>query len=484
MVMGEIRRGVVRSVVCAGLVSSCLLIPSQVGLADDARAPTRDNVVLQWNAALLQAVRNLRFSPIFTARALAITHTCVYDAWAAYDHDAIGTRLGDRLRQPRPEWTLANKEIATNYAAYRALVDLFPTQQALFDAQMAALGLDPLDDSTDVTTPTGIGNVACAAVLDFRHQDGSNQLGSENGGPPYSDYTGYTPVNDPEPSVLIDPAHWQPLLTPTGAQAFLGPHWGRVTPFALTSADEFRPRPPAEYPSRAYDRQTEDLRELSAGLTDEHKMIAEYWADGPATETPPGHWNLLAQFVSRRDRHTLDEDVKLFFALGNALLDASIAVWEAKVFYDYVRPICAVRHVFAGQMIYAWGGPGRGTQLIPAEQFRSYLATPPFAEFTSGHSAFSAASATVLTLFTGSPHFGAQVSFAPGSSVIEPGVTPRAPVTLSWRTFDDAADQAGISRRYGGIHFRQGDLESRKMGKHIGQQAWRKALDHFNGRAN
>ena len=96
--------------------------------------------------------------------------------------------------------------------------------------------------------------------------------------------------------------------------------------------------------------------------------------------------------VSRRDRHSLDEDVKLFFVLGNAMLDASIAVWDGKVLYDYIRPVSAVRHVFAGQTIEAWAGPGLGTRLIPAETFRSYIATTcPLWSHTSGHSAFSAA---------------------------------------------------------------------------------------------
>jgi hypothetical protein len=228
--------------------------------------------------------------------------------------------------------------------------------------------------------------------------------------------------------------------------------------------------------------QAKALVRLSAELTDRDKMIAEYWADGPATETPPGHWNLHAQFVSRRDRLSLDEDVKLFFILGNALLDSSIAVWEAKVHYDYVRPVSAIRFLFEGQLIEAWAGPGLGTQLIPGESFSSYIATPPFAEYTSGHSGFSAASAEVLRLFTGSPWFGALVSFAPGSSVIEPGITPAERVTLRWRTFDDAADEAGFSRRLGGIHFLQADLASRVMGFRIAQKVWFKARRLFEGR--
>jgi membrane-associated phospholipid phosphatase len=439
-----------------------------------------DDTVLRWNSALLQAVRNLRSNPVVTARALAVVHTAMYDAWAAYDRDAVGTRTGASMRQPKGERTQENKRTAVSYAAYRALCDLFPSQKTvLFDPLLLDLDLDPNDDSTVPTTPAGVGNAAAAAVLAFRHADGSNQLGDVNGGAPYSDYTGYQPVNTP--TSLTDPNRWQPLATATGAQVFLAPHWRNVTPFALRTADKFRPLAPAQYPGFRYAAQAEALVRLSAGLDDRQKMIAEYWADGPETETPPGHWNLHAQFVSRRDRHSLDEDVKLYFILGNALLDAGIAVWEAKWHYDYVRPISAIRFLYAGRLIEAWAGPGLGTQQIPGETFSSYIATPPFAEYISGHSAFSAASAEVLRLFTGSSRFGASVTFAPGSSTIEPGFTPAESVTLRWRTFDDAADEAGISRRLGGIHFRQADLESREMGQRIAHRVWAKAQRYFDG---
>lgn len=443
-------------------------------------APAPDNAVLRWNGALLQAVRTVRASPVVAARALAIAHTCMYDAWAAYDRHADGTRFGGALRRPKAEHGAANKQTAVSYAAHRALVDLFPVQTAQFDALLRELGLDPTETSNDIRTPAGIGRTACGAVLERRHDDGANQLGDRNGGAPYSDYTGYQPVNDPDR--LHDPARWQPLRAADGtAQAFLAPHWRLVEPFALAAPDAFRPRPPAWPTDDEYVRQAEEIRVLSAQLTDRRKVIAEYWADGPATETPPGHWALLASWVSRRDRHGLDEDVVLFFALGNALLDASIAVWDAKVHYDYVRPISAVRHVYAGQTIEAWAGPYKGTQRIPAEQFRSYLATPPFAEYTSGHSAFSAAAATVLRLFTGSPRFGASATIPAGGSGIEPGSTPARPVMLVWKTFDDAADEAALSRRFGGIHFRQGDLESRTIGRAVGRRAFREAMRYVLG---
>jgi hypothetical protein len=436
-----------------------------------------DDVVLRWNAAMLQAIRNTGFAPTRAARGLAIVHTCMYDAWAAYDAVAVGTRLGAQLRRPSGERTVDNKSRAVSFAAYRALMDLFPSQKAgLFDPLMNDLGYDGSDTSTDTSTATGIGNVTCAAVLAFRHGDGSNQVGDINGGAPYSDYTGYAPVNTA--GTLNYPDRWQPLP----GQVFLAPHWGLVTPFALTSPDQFRPKAPATLGSNEFEHQAREIANLSARLDDRRKAIALYWADGPNTETPPGHWNLFAQFVSRRDGYTTDQNVKLFFVLGNALLDASIAVWECKRLFDAARPVTAIRYLYAGRTIDAWAGPGLGTQSIAGEAFRSYIATPPFAEYTSGHSAFSAAAAKVLTLVTGRAAFNASVTILAGSFTV-PEPAPAADVTLSWATFEDAANEAGLSRRYGGIHFKDGDLASRKMGRQIGDVVWTNARSYFNGTA-
>jgi hypothetical protein len=264
---------------------------------------------------------------------------------------------------------------------------------------------------------------------------------------------------------------------------FLAPHWGLVIPFALQPNDEFRPPAPPLFPQGAYRKQANAILHLSAALDDLQRTIAGYWADGPSTVTPPGHWNVFAQFVSERDGHALDDDVKMFFALDNALLDVSIAVWECKRFYDYVRPISAIRFLYQGKPVRAWGGPYRGTELIPGEQFQSYLPTPAFAEYVSGHSTFSAASAEILRLVTGSDTFGGSVTIVAGGSPIEPGLVPASDVTLSWATFSDAADQAGLSRRYGGIHFESGDLQGRALGRRIGAETWAKAQSYFNGTA-
>ena len=444
-----------------------------------------DTVVVQWNEVALEAIRETHPGPPIVARALAVLHTCTYDAWAAYDPIARGTRFGGTLRRPVAERTPANKRKAISFAAYRALVDLFPSEKASIDAKMHALGYDETDVRTDAS-PAGIGNRACNAVLAFRHHDGANQLGDLNPGP-YTDYTGYQPRNTPD--VIADPNAWQPLSVSDGhggfvEQRFIAPHWQNVTPFALRSAAQFRPEPPQIYGSPGYVRQAREVLRYSAQLTDRQKVIAEYWADGPSSELPPGHWALFAQFVSRRDRHDMDDDAKMFFALTNAIFDASIVSWEAKRFYDYVRPVSAIHFLFANRLVRAWAGEGLGTRLIPGEEWRPYQAatvvTPPFPEYFSGHSIFSAAGATVLRLFTGSDRFGNAVTIPAGQSLVEPGRVPARAVTLHWRTFCDAADEAGISRRFGGIHFVEGDLRAREAGVLVGNQAWAKAAAYFS----
>lgn len=470
------------------LAASTILFLCTIGMLPQAQA--EDTIVVTWNKATLQAIRDTRPGPPMVARMLAITHTCIYDAWAAYDRVAVGTRLGGTLRQPVDERSADNKKKAMSFAAYRALVDLFPSpsEKTKFDVVMTQLGYN----LTDTSTAAEVGNKACQAVLDFRHRDGSNQLGDLNNSTPYSDYTGYQPVNTPDD--INDPNRWQPLRLSNGQggfveQKFIAPHWGNVIPFALKHQNQFAPKDPNFYPKDAaqYLKQAKQILDYSANLTDREKVIAEYWADGPSSELPPGHWTLFAEVVSARDHHTLDQDVKMFFAMTNAVFDAGISVWHFKRFYDYVRPVTAVHFLYAGQQVQAWAGPGLGTRLIDGADWRPYqpltFVTPPFAEYVSGHSTFSASAAKVLKLFTGSDRFGHSVTIPAGQSFVEPGLVPASDLTLRWRTFSDAADEAGISRRYGGIHFVDGDLQARKMGKKIGKQAWRKALTYFHGTA-
>jgi hypothetical protein len=453
-----------------------------------------DDVVLRWGEQTLAAVRATKPPPTVVARSLAMVHTAMYDAWAAYDAKALGTRTGGSLRRPASEYTANYKSMAISYAAYRVLLDLFPSQANNISGFMTALGYNAGDTSTDPTTPQGIGNTVAKAVLEFRHDDGANQLGDRNGGAPYSDYTGYTPVN--AWNRVSDVYRWQPLCVPTPApgasscsgivQRFATPQWGKVTPFALSKPDQFGPplMDRSKLPTEA-----KDLVDIQATLGDLEKTIAYYWADGPGSELPPGHWAMIAAAASRAAGTSLDGNVKLFFALGNGLLDASIATWQAKRVQDTVRPITYIRWLYAGKKIKGWAGPGKGIITEDGSAWIPYqepgIVTPPFAEYTSGHSAFSGASSQVFVQFAGTDVFKAALSItiAAGSSTIEPNLVPAAATTLSFKSFTDAANQAGLSRRYGGIHFAQADKNGRTLGSQIGNAAWAKALTYFNGTA-
>jgi uncharacterized protein DUF6851/vanadium-dependent haloperoxidase-like protein len=451
----------------------------------DAYGPRPDdNVVLRWDEQTLAAIRALKTGPPINARALAMLHTAMYDAWAAYDPTAVGTRLGGALRRPAAERDDAHKSMAISFAAYRTLLNLYPAKSADFRALLTAMGYNPDDTSTDPANPAGVGNQAAAAVLAFRAGDGANQAGG------YADTSGYVPVNTPDK--VNDVFHWQPLRVPDGngglvVQKFMTPHWGNVTPFALSSPDQFLPPGPSRLTLGLLDEEVNEVILQSAALTDLQKVRVEYWADGPTSETPPGHATLFAQAVSRARGHSLDADAKLFFALANAELDASIAAWNAKRRWDYVRPITAVRTRRAGQLILAWGGPYKGTRLIRGENYQPYqpatFPTPPFPEYVSGHSTFTSAGARVLQRFTGSDLFGARVTVRSGSSRVEPGATPLLPQVLIWPTFSSALDEAGRSRRQGGIHFLDGDFNGRALGSSVGQNAWNKAQTYFNGTA-
>lgn len=476
--------------------------------------PFSDNVVLVWNEAALNVIRQAAPMPTVASRSLAILNTAMYDAWAAYDPVALATMTLGARRRPVIEHTAANKRKAVSFAAYVALSRLFTyrTPEGLvndawktqcFAPILRQLGYDPAAVSEDLSTPEGVGSWAGRSVMAFRENDGSNQLGDVGDGI-YPDYTNYVAVN-PVTTVTgtftmpIDPNRWQPLrvldrettgvcATATGfyTQYYFTPQWGLVTPFALDSGPAISPTVgPPMYPDPEYEIQAREIVSISAALDDRQKLIAEYWEDGRDTEQPPGHWHVIAQFVSRRDGHTLDQDVRMFFALSNATLDAGIMAWRLKRQYDYVRPITAVRFLFNGQQIRAWDGPGRNAVLIDGATWKPYqsrcVVTPAFPEYVSGHSTFSAASAEVLRSFTGSDVYGGSATFAAGSSRFETGITPSQTLTLTWPTFTSAADEAGLSRRYGGIHPRTGDLMGREVGRQIGERVWLRTQAYISG---
>jgi hypothetical protein len=503
-----------------------------------------DDAVVLWDDQLLDVIRAYpaQTGPTVTARALGVVHTATYDAWAAYDPTAKQTRMDGPAPQQAGRNTLDNKKEAISYAAYRAINDLFPPERfpcipascptdgsATYltpDKLLLSLGYDPgntaLAGPTDTAAaPAGVGNLAAKAVLDYRHADGSNQLGNDPRGTlgvPYSDTTGYTPVNDW--NHVNDPWRWQPLCVLTAAgvaanfppirdpsasscpdgtsttpshytlQKALTPQWGNITPFAVPSS-QFKYMAPGPPKNSDGTYSTKDIAtELAdtSNLDDFKKAVAEYWADGPRTEFPPGHMGVFAQFICRKFGNNLDSDTKMFFMLGNALMDASIAAWWQKYKYDFVRPTTAIREYYKNDPngINSWLGPNMGYGTVPSQQWMPYqqltVVTPPFPEYVSGHSTFSAAGASLLALANGSDTFGGSITIKAGSSKFESN-TPATDVTLSWPTFSDASNQAGMSRRYGGIHFYTGDYHGRAIGRQVAQYVYSKAQSYIRGTA-
>jgi PAP2 superfamily len=465
------------------------------------------NLILEWNNILLEAIRNVgklpptspdssRGGPPQVARSIGIVYTAVYDAWSAYDAVAKPAHR-TTPRKPVAQHTDANRRKAISQAAYRALIDQFPPAiyeggfRSVYEGKLAALlAKDGIVIGGATPAPVDVGNQAADDVLTFRHNDNANQVGL------YADTSGYNTVNKPmavlvpaAPDAIDFPGRWQSLTYLNSAHEaktpkFICPHWGSVKPFALTSGSQFRPTTPPQSPlSQGYLDQAKHVIDIQARLTPEQKVIAEYWADGPNSELPPGHWTEFAAFVAERDNLDLSQSVKLYFALANAIFDASIATWDAKRHFDYVRPVTAIRHLFRGKRILGWAGAGKGTQEILGETWKPFqvptFPTPPFSEYTSGHSGFSMAAATVLKRFTGSDKFG--FFYAQDFPLKADPLEPVTDVVLHWPTFTSAAQQAGESRLYGGIHFYEGNVVGLDLGEKVGDTAYAKAQDLWSG---
>lgn len=267
-------------------------------------------------------------------------------------------------------------------------------------------------------------------------------------------------------------------------QEWLTPHWYRVTPFGLDSADQFRAPPPPLVGEDQLLAETEEVAAMNAGLTADQKALVEFMRDGPASTGQSGHWLQMSQVVSCRDRNDLDTDVRMYFAVANAAMDAFIASWDSKIHYHASRPWTLVRHYFGDEVIEGWGGPGEGTVSLEASRWHPYspadFPTPPFAGYPSGHSTVSAASAGTLARFTGSDDFSYEVEVLAGS-MTEPGV--EVSVTLRFPTFSGAADAAGISRLYGGYHIAADNVEGLAMGRRVSDHLWPRITAFFDGTA-
>ena len=441
------------------------------GLGRARASGYKPSVLHLWNDTTCSAIATAVNGPTVGARSLSMVFEAIYNAWAAYGKSYYFTLPGLRT-MPKSEWTTSLKSIAISYAARTVLGDLYPAQVATFDAALATALAGQNTTSRQAIAAMQLGQQAGVALLQSRYDDGSNQLNN------YADTSGYVPVNSPD-GPLADLSRWQPLRVPTATpgvtvvQSFLTPHWGSVRPFALSSGAALRPSLTMLPPTAA---EMNELIQLSAALDDRTKCQVDFFANNPGSITPPGQWMKFCELVSRNDQNSLDRDVVMFCMLAQAMLDASIAAWDCKRAFDYIRPISAIRHFYRGQTLTSWTGEGGGPGPVLGENWRPYQRTtspsPNFPEFVSGHSTFSGAAAGVLAALRGDS-INLSFTVAAGGIRFDPTV-PSAPVVFSWSSLSAVAAAAGMSRRYGGIHFQQGDLLGRDLGAKVAKAVlWR-----------
>ncbi len=574
------------------------------------------SVARQWDEEALAAIRIDLPRPQVHARNLYYLSAAMWDAWAAYDTRGRAIIASEPRIFGGSEH---DREIAVSYAAYRVLSHLYSLSvnaaatQARLDARLAALGLDKSVTATDGETPAAFGNRVARAVLAYAASDGANE--SQNyADPTYSPVNDPLIVKQPG-TEMNDPNRWQPLALdfqvsqngipiPGKVQVFTGSQWNEVRPFALARQNPgdvyIDPGPPPRLGdpeftagvvqvlqfSRELDPTDPTMIDISPASfgnnplgtndgfgypvnpvtgkpyaaervrrADFARVLAEFWADGPTSETPPGHWNVIANYVSDQPSilkriggtgapvNDLEWDVKLYLALNGALHDAAVECWGVKRKYDFARPISQIRYMgglgqssdpkapsynahglpvvpglievitasssapgerhealaaYVGEVaVKTWPGQPAdpttqfsGARWIRVKEWvpfqRNTFVTPPFAGYFSGHSTFSRAAAEVLTAYTGSAYFpgGLGEFLAPAQHFLQFEIGPTADVRLQWATYFDAADLAGLSRLYGGIHPRIDDFTGRRIGAQVGQNAWRRAETYFAGTAS
>lgn len=444
-----------------------------------------NNVAYIWGAAALEGTardtERFKPRPTITSRYLGLTFVTIFDAWSRFDTTATPVYAVNVDRRPLEEMTIQNKEEAISFAAYGALKEYYYSDSVYFQEIMTDLGYDFNNHSMDPSTPAGVGNLVAKAVIDARRDDGSNQYATHEGsnGVQYFDYTGYMPVNDADNSKDIN--RWQPKYFDDGkggkyAPGCLTPYWQNVKTIALDSASQFRPGPPPLVGSDQLKEEIAEVVSIQENMTDYDKGLVEFMRDGPKSVQQAGHWLKFAQFISRRDNHTLDEDVKMYFLVEVTAMDGFIACWDSKMYYDYARPYALVHEYYTGKTITAWAGQGQGFKEMDGSMWQPYspatFLCPPFPSYVSGHSTISGGCAEALLLFTGAEEFGDEAKILAGElTELDPQFYGDT-ITLHFPTFTEAAEMAGQSRVMGGYHIQADNVAGLQLGRDIAHKAY------------
>ncbi len=400
-------------------------VVAATGIAGSATlSVTRANQAIVWDSIALQAVRNADLQAPNASRAYAIVAISVYDAVNAIDRKYAS--YGD-VTAKVSKGTCASAAAAA--AAETALTGLFPEQSAIFSAELnATLPASPADRGRELGL--ALGTSVANQILALRSDDGS------------STKVTYVPGTGP--------GDWVP--TPPAYAAAVDPQWGSVTPFALSSGSQFQPPPPPPITSVEYAEEVNQV-ELIGGTTStvrtpEQTAIARFWSDLPGTFDPPGHWNQITAIAAITSKSSLENSARAFALVNIALADAGIEAWNVKYTYNTVRPVTVIRD----------GADGVNPLIIADPTWTPLWNTPAFPSYISGHSTFSAAAASVLTSLYGD-HF----TFTDRGDPTE-NLTPR-----HYSSFEAAAQEAGISRIYGGIHFMSDNVYGLQVGGEVGQ---------------
>lgn len=391
------------------------------------------NAVLDWNNQALDATRLARNPPPLAAVLYATYHGAIFDAV----NGITRTHQGWLVTDPAPAGI--DRDAAIAAAAHSVLVALWSSTsnarnfQAPYDKALAAI-----PDGPAKTGGVAWGEKVAARTLEWLSKSGYDK-----------------PI--PGQYSSTKPGKWRE--TPAQFRPALLPFWGHVTPFVMTSPSQFRAPPPESLDSKAYAEELAFVAHTgardNADRTEYQTMCTPFWSDDLGTSTPPGHWNVVAQDLARRNQLSVPETARLFALLNFAAADAGISCWETKYYYNTWRPETALRELNAKLNPHA----------APDPDFIPNMPSPPFPSYTSGHSTFSAAASRLLERFFGRD----DIEFSVTSDGL-PGAVH------SFKSLSEARNEVGMSRVWGGIHTMSDNLEAQKVGRKIADWTFEHAL--------
>lgn len=380
---------------------------------------------IEWNKAMLDAIRGDNSGPTLSTRNLAIMNGAIYDA----------VNSVERTYLPYHRWLPVPEPVAVEAAAvaagYEVMRVLYPGYQSRTEELKAQLS-QSLPPGPATTNGLALGRSAALSLLEKRADDGANtQI-------PYI------------PSA--EPGQWRrtgPFFRPP-----LDPHWRSVRLFCLPEKEPYVVPPPPGLDSPEYASALEEVQSIgsvdSTMRTAYQSETAIFWSDFSYTAMPPGHWHEIAADLMRERGSDLATNARLFALLSLSQADAAIVTWEGKYRYNFWRPVTAIGRADED------GNP----DTVADQAWDSWLAAPPFPDHPSGHSTFSKAAATVMAQFYGTD----QISFSARSDSL-PGVI------RYYDSFATCADEVGLSRILGGIHYefsnRDGKISGDRIARHV-----------------